>query len=510
MPIVQSGSINTTSLLVPDLYVQIVPPSVTLLNGVPSNIVGVVGAATWGPVNSPTPIGGMADYARLFGSIQNRKYDLGTAIAAAVLQGANNFRAVRVTDGTDVAATIVVLTNCITFTSLYTGTLGNSTTVTLAAGSAASTQKATVAMPGQVPEVFDNIPGSANAFWVNLANAINLGQSGVRGPSKMIVATAGAGATAATLTTYTLATGTDGATTITSTVLLGVDTGSRTGMYALRGAGCSIGVLADNDTYTSWSTMLAFGLAEGIYMIVAGASGESVSTAVTNKATAGVDSYGMKVMLGDWCYFNDTVNGLVRAISPTGFAAGRLANLSPEQSGLNKAIFGIAGTQKTYANQVYGAPDLTSMGQAGIDVITNPVPGGNYFGLRFGRNCSSNAVIHGDNYTRLINYITATLNAGMGQVIGKLQSADQRREARATLSSFFDGMWQQGMIGNAQGTQPYSVVLDDSNNPPNRVALGYEQADVKVQFLSVIENLIINVEGGQSVQISRLPTQIAA
>jgi hypothetical protein len=35
------------------------------------------------------------------------------------------------------------------------------------------------------------------------------------------------------------------------------------------------------------------------------------------------------------------------------------------------------------------------------------------------------------------------------------------------------------------------------------------QADVKVQYLSVIEKFLINVEGGQSVQINRTSTQLA-
>src|SRR4051812_49214874 len=104
MTIVQQGQVNTTALLVPDLIVQIVPPSWTLLNGVPTNILGVVGTANWGPVNSPTIAGGVADAARLFGTMQARKFDLTTAVAAAALQGAANFRLVRVTDGTDVAA----------------------------------------------------------------------------------------------------------------------------------------------------------------------------------------------------------------------------------------------------------------------------------------------------------------------------------------------------------------------------------------------------------------------
>src|ERR671932_783950 len=104
MPVVQAGTLNTTALVVPDLYVQIVPPQNLVLNGVPTNIVGVVGTASWGPVNQPVIVGTMADYARSFGAIQPRKFDMGTQVATAVQQGAQNFRCVRVTDGTDMAA----------------------------------------------------------------------------------------------------------------------------------------------------------------------------------------------------------------------------------------------------------------------------------------------------------------------------------------------------------------------------------------------------------------------
>ncbi len=511
MPVVQQGSINTTALIVPDLYVQIVPPSVSLLNGLPTNILGIVGTATWGPANAPTIVGSMADYARQFGAIQARKYDLGTALAAAVLQGANNFRCVRVTDGTDVAASIVAQSTCITFSSKYTGSLGNSATVTVAAGSQASTSKVTVTMPNLVPEVFDNIGSglSGNALWVAIANAINNGISGLRGPSQFIVATAGAGTTAPTLTSYTLTGGTDGASTITSSVLLGQDTVPRKGMYALRNTNTSIAFLADCDDTTSFTNQVAFALSEGIYMIGVTPAGDAISTAVANKGTAGIDSYAFKYLLGDWVYFNDTVNAQVRLISPQGFVAGRLANLSPEQSSLNKPLYGIVGTQKSYQNLTYSGAELQTLGLAGIDVITNPIPAGNMFGVRFGHNSSSNAVTNGDNYTRMTNYIAYTLNAGMGLFVGQLQSKTVRRNAAATISAFLDGMTNQNMIGNAQGTIPYSVQIDDTNNIQSRVALGYMQADVKVQYLSVIEKFLINVEGGQSVTINRQSTQLA-
>src|SRR5579875_998145 len=129
MPIVQQGAVNTTALIVPDLYVQIVPPQNLVLNGVPTDGVGMVGTASWGPVNQPVVVGSMADYARLFGPVVNRKFDMGTQVATAVQQGAANFRCVRVTDGTDTAAYYALsYANGAwpaILTAQYSGSLGN-------------------------------------------------------------------------------------------------------------------------------------------------------------------------------------------------------------------------------------------------------------------------------------------------------------------------------------------------------------------------------------------------
>jgi hypothetical protein len=509
MTIVQQGTINTTALIVPDLLVQIVPPSWTLLNGVPTNILGIVGTATWGPVNSPTIASGVADTTTQFGAMQARKYDLGTAVAAAALQGAANFRLVRVTDGTDVAASGTLGTGTgMTFTAKYTGSLGNTLSVTVAAGtnstSGTPTFKITVALAGYLPEVFDNIGGTGNGIYANIVNAINLGQSGLRGPSQYVVATLGSGTTAPTVpSTVTMTGGTDGATTITASVLVGVDTIPRKGMYALRGTGASVAMLADADDSTQWTNQVAYGLSEGTYMIMTGPAGDTISNATSTKSTAGIDSYAAKLLFGDWVYINDNVNNQIRLISPQGFVSGILANLSPEQSSLNKQMQGIVGTQKSYVNQQYSNAELQALGSAGIDVITNPVPGGKYFGARFGRNTSSNAVINGDNYTRMTNYIAATLNAGMGIYIGKLISPKEMAQAKATLDNFFSNMSQQGMIQNWQ------VILNASNNPQGRTALGYQQADVKVRYLAINNYFLINVEGGQSVVINRGTTPAA-
>ena len=499
MSISQLGAINTTALSVPGLFIQIVPPQ-TVLNGVPTNILGIVGTATWGPVNSPVIASGITDGTRQLGNMQARKFDLMTAVYAAQLQGAANFRLVRVTDGTDTAASttitaanatlatalalainsgtsslrgpsqLVVATassTTLTLTAKYTGTLGNSLQATIGAGTAAGTSKLSIALPGQQPETYDNV-----------------------------------GVTASSSSTATFSGGTDGATTITSAVLVGQDTLPRKGMYALRGTGTTVAMLADADDTAQWTYQAAFGLSEGVYMIGTSPAGDTISNITSTIATAGIDSYSMKIMFGDWVQIYDNVNSLTRLISPQGFEAGKLSALSPQNSSLNKPMAGIVGTQKTLLSQQYSQADLQAITAARVDLIANPCPGGSYYGAQFGRNTSSNAAINGDNYTRLTNYIAATLNAGMGIYIGQLQTPDVQKAARATLNGFLQNLYQQNMIGNSNGTTPYFVLLDSTNNPQTRVSAGYMQADIQVTYLSVISYFLVNLMGGQTVTVT--------
>jgi phage tail sheath protein FI len=515
MPIVQQGSINTTALVVPDLYVQIVPPQNLVLNGVPTNVVGVVGTANWGPVNQPVTIATMADYASAFGPVIPRKFDMGTQVATAVQQGAANFRCVRVTDGTDIAATYGIFYTGgaypVQLISRYTGTLGNSISVVLSVGSQTGTWRLTLSLPGLTPEVFDNIAAPSPAvFWTNLANAVNTGTSALRGPSQLVVASLGTATTTApqALSNQTLIGGTDGATGVTAATLVGQDTLPRRGLYALRGQGCSLGLLADVDDTTQLSVQAQFALSEGLYIIATGPSGDTIANAISAKQTAGLDSYAVKYMHGDWIYWNDQTNGSIRLVSPQGFTAGRLANLSPEQSSLNKQLYGVIGTQKSGApgsgqTTSYSSAELAQLLGNGIDVIANPQPGGNFWGVRGGHNSSSNAATNGDNYTRLTNYLASTLAAGMGLFVGQVINATLFQRIRATQLSYLQNLLSQGILGSTDGSLPFSVVCDTSNNPNSRTSLGYVQSDAQVQYQAINEKFIVNIEGGQTVQVNR-------
>ncbi len=510
MPIVQQGSVNTTALVVPDLYVQIVPPQNLVLNGVPTNVLGVVGTASWGPVGQPVIVATMADYAQSFGPIVARKYDMGTHVATAVQQGAQNFRCVRVTDGTDTAAQVTVPATTVVFTALYTGSLGSQITLVLNPSAKPNSWRLTVTLAGLQPEVYDNLAGAGAAFWSALAGAVNQGQGPQRGPSQLVVANAGGAAVPASPFALSLGSGTpgtDGGAGVAAAQLVGIDVPPRTGMYGLRGQGCGIALLADVDDPTQWTAQAAFGLQEGIYMILTGPAGDAIQTAVATKNQAGLDSYAAKLMFGDWLWWSDQVNNTVRLVSSQGFTAGRLANLSPEQSSLNKQLYGVVGSQKAGAPgsgqaSSYSAADLAVLLGAGIDVICNPQPGGSYWGVRGGHNSSSDPAVDGDNYTRLTNYIAATLAAGMGTYVGQVINTDLFRRIRATLLSFLQSMLGQGLLGSSDGSLPYSVVCDTSNNPAARTGLGYVQADVQVQYQGINEKFIVNLEGGQTVQVA--------
>jgi hypothetical protein len=594
MTIVQAGSLNVAAIQVPGVVVQIIPPGASPVSGVPTDILGIVGTAIWGPVNAPTIVGNYSQYKSQFGDLQNRLRDMGTAVAVAIQQGCQNFRCVRVTDGTDAKATkavngialavtaasstggsgytpgtqTVMFTGCsgtaatatcvvsllgvpgaITITSggnysaaptgftipggsgltptittgsvasalfsaLYTGSLGNTVAVALAAGQAAGSWNLAVSAPGRLTEIFDGITGTGAAFWEAVANAVNNGLTLSRGPSKLITAAYQNNPAAAAAFSVTLTGGTDGAAGMTDTMMLGADgVGSaRTGMYALRGTGAAVGMLADCLLSTTWTTQDAFGLSEGIYKIMTGPAGDTIANAIATIATAGLNDFCSKLMFGDWIWWNDPVSQIARFVSPQGFTAGRLANLAPMLSTLNQQSAGVAGTQASMANYAYSQADLLALITAGIDLIANPGPAGvPGFTWWSGTNTSANPAVNGDNYPRLTFFIARNLNAWAGQFIGQLQTATQRAAAWAALDQFLMSLWQLGVIGSADstfpnGAVPFSIVLDDTNNPPNRVALGFEQADIQITYLSVIRNFIANIQAGQSVQITPAPT----
>ena len=91
----------------------------------------------------------------------------------------------------------------------------------------------------------------------------------------------------------------------------------------------------------------------------------------------------------------------------------------------------------------------------------------------------------------------------MGQYVGQVINSALFRRIRSTQLSFLQGMLSQGLLGSTNGALPFSVICDATNNPLSRTGLGYVQSDAQIQYQANNEKFIVNIEGGQTVQVSR-------
>lgn len=514
MPVYQFG---TAVPQAPGLDVFIVPPKSIAINGIATNILGYVGVASWGPVNAPMVIGDAAASDAQLGAPLVRSHDLATAIKYVALQeGVTAIAAVRVTDGTDTAATVQIMDTAttpvagLTLTAKYTGSVGNSITAAVSTGTASGSYKLTVQRAGYTPEVFDNLSGTGAALWAAMAGAVNNGQNGVRGTSGLVVAVADAStATPNTTATYTLAGGTDGASAVTDTQLVGTDGISRTGMYALRGSFASNLCLIDHSTSTNWPAILAFGTEIGAYGHVAPAPSTTAAATATELSTAGVDGYGLKVLVGDWVYIYDAENGVQRMISPATVSAAKSASLIPAQGNLNQRCGSVIGTQRSATQIPYSDAEIAAVYADRLDLIANNSPGGQYYSCRTGVNCSSNAIERDDTFTKMNNYLAFSLaGTALGAVVGKPQTANLRLEAKTAVDDFLMGTYQQGWIGdpdNPKASGAFAVVCNSSNNPTSRVVLGYLQLDATVKLFNTVRFFNVNLQANGAVSVSSGP-----
>jgi hypothetical protein len=622
MPTFLDGQLNLAASTVPGVYADIILPQPFLL-GLPTNIEGLVGVASWGPLNAQIPVSKPIDAAINIGPPVIRTYDMSTYVSAASQVGGQvGFTCVRVSDGTDVAATGTLqsaatgtvtftvnptaaqtltinavtisfvasgatgnqvnigssltatlaalmsmlattqtagllacnysLTNniltvnanaggtggnsftlattvtgatasgatlaggaasAITITGKYTGTLGNQITVSIQNGTKAGSYLAIVSFPGLTPQQFNNVTGAGNAFWVNLAAAINTGNA-FSAPSTTVVATAGAATGAPVLSTpVTLSGGTDGASGVTDATLIGQDIVPRKGMFALRSSNVDMFTLCDMSTIANYAAVASFALSETAYAVFSTPSGDTIQDAISIRTNSGIDTPWFKLVLGDYPTFLDSFNGVSRLVNPAAFALGIYGNLSPQLNALNKPLQGISATQRTQLGQTYSEAELSLINTNGLDVIVGPQtsPGGFYFSFGSGRNASSNTAAAGDEYTRMTNFlIRAASSKAAGSFVGQVQSIQPNDQTRANAKALFDGFSQQlaspqfGLGINGQGIidSPWLVQCDLSNNPPNLQALGFLFLYWTVRYLNVIRYFVVKFQGGGNVTVS--------
>ena len=444
--------------------------------------------------------------------------NIGVSVAAtmvnlmALLVPSTDVNLIKCTYGLSALQTVLTITaNQTLSTGTFAGSAGNA--LTLAASNAASIVKSGTTLTGGV--------GNWNAFWVNLANAINSGTA-FHAPSQFVIAVAGAAQIPPVLSSpVTLVGGTDGATSVTDATLMGQDVVPRKGMFVLRSSNVDCFTLCDLSTTADFAAIGSFALSETCVGVFGSPSGDTIQNAINTVNNAGLDTPWFWYILGDWPSFYDSYNGVTRLINPAAFGLGIVGNLSPQQSPLNKPLTGISATQRTTLGQTYSESELSLVNLGRIDTILGPLtsPGGFYFSFATGRNASSNTAANGLEYTRMTNFlIRASQSKAAGSFVGQLQSIQPNDQTRANAKALFDGFSAQlaspqvGLGINGQGLidKPWLVICDLTNNPPGFQALGYLFLYWQVRYLNVIRYFVIKFMGGGNVVVTTQITPPAA
>ena len=146
--IIPAGQFNPAALQASGFYIAIInPPS--YIRGAPTDVIGLVGTAPWGPVNTAVHLGSGQDAQLNFGPITaaalSDPYDLPTDLSMGFQQASSQASlegwAVRVTDGTDTAGSTALAGAATAAPSTITvsGTITAGDTVTPTATSSALT-----------------------------------------------------------------------------------------------------------------------------------------------------------------------------------------------------------------------------------------------------------------------------------------------------------------------------------------------------------------------------------
>lgn len=505
-----NGNTTLSTYNAPGAYVNVQSPSPSGAATAQFGLGIIEGTCSWGPKNQ---LMFFSDVPSLYAAGGKQTTATHDAIAEAIqaCSQSKNLALLRVSDGTDVAASVVLkdtgAVNGGTATAKYTGTEGDNITIALATGfnstSGSPTVSATITRKGYASETFANIsaPAASGAFWTNFANAVNNGIAGQRGPSNLITFAAASSTAPPALGTFALAGGTNGDSSVTSANLLGTDgTTGRTGAYAIRGSGATAFGIAGLTDSTQWASLATLCESEGIVGIGCVPNGTSITTAINDKQSANLNSDWFKVFDGDsWLVVNDPTLGQM-SVSPIGLQVGLRCSLNPSDSTLNKPQTGFGNapfSQVSGFGQTYSQGQVAQLQNNGFDAITNYLQG--YLTNTTG--VMSSGVQ--DAYPVMTSYIARNLGAIAQKFIGFTQGSRKgdptRKKARAAIAHFFATIQDQ-----IDGLP--DITLDSSNNTPTTEGEGFLIGSVRCRYLGIVQQFVLNYQGGATVVTASTPS----
>ena len=266
---------------------------------------------------------------------------------------------------------------------------------------------------------------------------------------------------------------------------------------------------------TIFASCLAFAQSEGASFLAILAAGTTTAAALTAVSNNGIHDPAF-AYVKDWIYWFDPVNGTTRLVSPAAFIGGTIAALAPQISPSNKAVGLVVGTERfnRWSGILpYTESEVGQLESAGVMFVTNPVPGGTYFGIRHGLTTSLMPVTQPFEYWRMTSYLARSFASTMGQFVGQNQSQQPNDPTRAAVRNQLNGFLQflkSPATGAGDGLgqiDDYTVICTFSAsglaglgvNTPTSISQHYLFALCRVRYLSSIRFFVLSLQGGTTV-----------
>jgi hypothetical protein len=433
-------------MVLPGTYIEVRSEGLIGVGGITTGNIGIVGTAAKGPVNKPITLGSYADALEIFGlydsvvkpvSDTNDALTLTRAIEQAFKGGASTVIAVRIANGTPVAASRAILDaagtgTAFTLSAPEAGTWGNQIKVSIVAGDVVNEFKLTLAYRNIV-ETYVGTPVAIHA-------AIRL----ERDREGHLADASAAAVTATTLTLFDGPLGVAAAGgTLGSDLPNVVSTDYRDGLAQLvdqpvnivlvgAKAGLNLkGVVGDHLEATEQQgreRIALLGVSDP-------GSATSVSGIVSEMATVNNDRI---AMVTPGVVYTDPGTRKPQSLPPSYLAAavaGKLASLAPHISLTNKAL-DIDGV-----SVVYGAPITKTLLGVRTLVVRPKVGYQVVKGIT-----SEDGAFKQVSIRRTIDYAKAGVRLGSDPYIGRLNNARVRAALKATLDGFLSQMVLDEML----------------------------------------------------------------
>jgi hypothetical protein len=180
----------------------------------------------------------------------------------------------------------------------------------------------------------------------------------------------------------------------------------------------------------------------------------------------------------------------LRALPPSGHVAGQIA-ASDLSAGVHRAP---ANTDLAWAQDTTIEVDGETHGflnTAGVNVIR--AESGRPLRVLGARTVSSDPTFRFLNVRRLLSMIRVALDLSTQWAAFEPNDDSTRHALSAALGSFFSQLWSKGALVGPTPADAYLVRCDDTNNPPDRRALGELHADIAIAPSNPFEFIILRL-----------------